>query len=758
MSGEQLRSGATRVGILVATVLATWGVLVIGRATEDVRLEVGQPADQDYLAPRLIEVTDQEATEAARDFAYNNEPSVYAIRPEVETAVGRVITDFFLTVQEVAQPIPVEVTTTTAEPSEGDETTTTVSTTTTTLAPEPLSIEEQVSDLGEAFPNLQASTIETMVAVANQPETGIEHLERLRDEAILIAQGTLRDGLRTGEVNDVRAALLANPPFVRTPLELTVDPIAAREAVTDVVAQALQPNEFLDEPATVAAREAAAAAVPEVKQTYQFGEPIVEEGDPVNDLQLMALQQAGLLRQPAGFAITALLSVVVVLVAVLAFYLARFRPDFWARPKRVALFGLLVVLSALAARAIAILLIPGRPAFGYLVPAAAFGFLAAILFEPRMAVLMAVAAGSLTGVATHDPEVVSGSLGYALFALLATLVPVPFVSAISARADYRRAVGFTALALAPMAGTIAWFFNGPEVALTAFVLGLANGLISGTLAIGMLSLLETIFDATTSLTLLDLTDRNHPALQLLEEKATGTFNHSLMVGTLADRAARRIGANPLLARAAAYYHDLGKTENPRFYIENQFGVSNPHDSMPPEESAAIIRQHIEDGMRLARRYGIPADVAEGVVAHHGTGLMRYFYHKARERYGEDVDADRYRHRGVKPQSREMTILMLADAVEGACRAMVLNEEPTADGIRSTIEKVVGEKLSDGQLDQSKLTLGDLREAKEAFAVALIGHYHQRIPYPGFPDGGEGSGPSEPSPRSSQRRADLPYRP
>ena len=233
--------------------------------------------------------------------------------------------------------------------------------------------------------------------------------------------------------------------------------------------------------------------------------------------------------------------------------------------------------------------------------------------------------------------------------------------------------------------------------------------------------------------MLDLTDRNHPGLRLLEEKAPGTFNHSILVGTLAGKAARAIGADPLLAQAAAYYHDLGKTEHPQFFIENQFGFFNPHDELDPVESAEIIRRHVTDGLRLARQFRIPDDIANGIRMHHGTGLMRYFYHKALDA-DPGVDPELFRHTGRKPRRKEMAILMISDAGEGAARALAQQEDPTADGLRKLVDAIVNEKQEDGQLDESELTFGDLTRIKLALVEALIGYYHTRIPYPGFPTG------------------------
>jgi putative nucleotidyltransferase with HDIG domain len=184
----------------------------------------------------------------------------------------------------------------------------------------------------------------------------------------------------------------------------------------------------------------------------------------------------------------------------------------------------------------------------------------------------------------------------------------------------------------------------------------------------------------------------------------------------------------------AYYHDLGKTVSPEYFVENQVGVSNPHDDLPPEESAAIIRSHVAEGLQLARQYRIPLDVTQGIMTHHGTSLMRYFYHKGIERYGEDeVNPMDYRHRGRKPRGKEMVILMMADAAEAATRAMVQNEDPTSEGIRELVEGIIAEKVEDGQLEEAEVTFGELTRIKESFVDALIGYYHTRIPYPGFPD-------------------------
>ena len=224
--------------------------------------------------------------------------------------------------------------------------------------------------------------------------------------------------------------------------------------------------------------------------------------------------------------------------------------------------------------------------------------------------------------------------------------------------------------------TIAWLFAGADTAVAAAIFGFVGGVVGGLVAQGVLSFLENTFRMTTTLTLLDLTDRNHPGLRLLEEQAPGTFNHSILVGTLAGKAARAIGADPLLAQAAAYYHDLGKTQNPSTSSRTSSECRNPHDEIDPIQSAEIIRTHVLDGLRLARQLRIPDTVADGIRMHHGTGLMRYFYHRALEN-DSAVDPDDYRHHGEKPKRKEMAILMISDAVEGRARSLAQHEDPTA---------------------------------------------------------------------------------
>jgi cyclic-di-AMP phosphodiesterase PgpH len=756
-------SGTIRTVVLAMTVVFAALILVAGQGEEvaTVTLAEGQVAPETLVATRDVEVVDATATEAARQEAGDAVPEVYTADPNAASAVLRSMQDFFTNVDAAAQPLDIpddsgvvptvtttpttaptttsETTsttaveeTTTSEGSTTSEETTSTSTSTTTTLPPPPPEEMQIAQLREQHPLLRSETIQAMVAIRNDDLDRLEAGEAevfplVENEALTLANTYLENGIRSGELEQVRNSLVSNPPTLILLRDLPEEQrLAAEAAVADLVATSLQPNFFPDDAETQLAREQAMAEVEDIKVSYVAGENIVNAGEVVTAVQLLAINKLELLVPEESGPSLAAMSLVAALVVLLAvFYLWRVGREYWQQPKMVALFGLLLLLAAAVAR-LPGLLVRERPELGFLIPAALLGYLAASLFDSRTAAVMALPAAAFTALATESAPLV-------IFVLGATLTPIPLVSAVSSRTELNLAVALSAALHTPLAVALSWFFY-PEVSLVwAALFGLASGLISGVAALGLLPFLASAFGITTTQTLLDLTDRNHPALRLLEEEAPGTFNHSLMVGSLAGKAARSVGGNPLLAQAMAYFHDLGKTVSPQYYVENQFGVSNPHDRLPPEQSAAVVRSHVAEGLRLSRELGIPPDVAQAIVTHHGTSLMRYFFHRALEMYGEgQVDPGDYRHRGRKPSSKEMVVVMMADSCEAAARALVQREDPNSENLRVLVEQVISEKVEDGQLEESQVTFGELTRIKETIVDGLIGYYHARIPYPGFP--------------------------
>jgi putative nucleotidyltransferase with HDIG domain len=262
-----------------------------------------------------------------------------------------------------------------------------------------------------------------------------------------------------------------------------------------------------------------------------------------------------------------------------------------------------------------------------------------------------------------------------------------------------------------------------------------GGISSGVLAAGAFVTVGVLFGVTTRVQLMELSQLNSALLRRLQDEAPGTFHHSIIVGNLAERAADLVGADPLLTRVGCYYHDIGKVLQPGMYVENQLGGDSPHDTMSPEESTEVIQQHVSRGLELARRERLPARVQAFIPEHHGTRLVAYFYRRAAESDPE-VDPGRFQYPGPKPQSKETAIVMLADSTEAVVRAA---EDRSPEHIDRMVDEVVAERLAEGQLDESDLTLRDLRTIAESFKGTMRAVYHPRVQYP------------EPTPMEARRR-------
>lgn len=741
------RSALINTGILFVTVMLVSVILTAGRdtgGTVPVQLAVGEPAPQDFVANRSTDpIEDPEATSAQREVARRSVETVYTKDNDATLTVIREVNSFFVDLKDVAidesriPPAEASTTITTVAPTTSStelgettsSTTTTPQTTTTTTLPR-RTIDDQIELLSVVHPTLTRaipSFVELynndLDRVADGEESGFPAIEQKSLETV---NEELQTGIKPTDLTERRDLYLnpANYPPLFVPGLPNDEQATAREGISQLVGNSLQANLRIDDAATKAAKDEAAAAVEPVTVTYRNGDTIVKQGELITSIEYQAIQELGLYQPEvtggtSRFAI-ALLGVLAILLA--AFFLWRIAPAQWTQPRHMAVLGILLVMSALMSRLPELIATDNRE-LGYLLPAVAIGFLAAILFDPRTAVVLSLPMAGFTAASTGD-------IAYTVYAGIATVVPVAFVSRVSSRRQLRVAVLLSALTVAPVAATVEWVFGTGDIAMSA-LWAFIGALIAGLISLGLVSFFETAFGITTSLGLLDLLDRNHPALHLIEEQAPGTFNHSMLVGALAGRAARAIDADPLLAQAAAWYHDLGKVTTPQYFVENQFGVSNPHDTLPPEESVEIIRSHVTEGLKLAKRYRLPSDVTDGIRMHHGTSLMRYFYHQALEE-DPDVDPDLFRHHGVKPVQKEVAIVMISDATEAAARAYARTEDPTADGLKNVVESIVSEKVDDGQLDHSQLTFGDLTKIKAELVLALMGYYHTRVPYPGFP--------------------------
>jgi len=270
-------------------------------------------------------------------------------------------------------------------------------------------------------------------------------------------------------------------------------------------------------------------------------------------------------------------------------------------------------------------------------------------------------------------------------------------------------------------------FDTLDEMLSSFAFATSNALISPVFTFGLIIFIEKLFNITTDLTLLELTDFNHPLLKELAKNAPGTFNHSMVIGTLVESAAEAIGANTILARVGAYYHDIGKSVDPYSFVENQLITENIHETIKPEKSVNLILNHVKKGIELAEEKNLPKEIIDFIPMHHGTMVVTYFYEKAKEIYGEEnVNINNYRYPGPKPTSKETALVMLADACESAVRSL---DDPNPEVVENLINNLINARINDGQLDNSPMTFNDIKKIKEAFLSILLGQHHKRIKYP-----------------------------
>jgi cyclic-di-AMP phosphodiesterase PgpH len=602
-----------------------------------------------------------------------------------------------------------------------------------------------ISDAQVAQFRQEARRVDVAFAI-DDPVARHAALDQLFSELSADARTTLDglDALRWATIREAAAQVLAERERVeikdtevvgekaalpgRFPLAWTA---AEKQLAAELVAPFVTPNSSYSAALTDAARTEASQAVAPVTVSIRPSSVVVEAGVQVTAADAEALRALGLdagldLVRGAGWLLLSTL-----LVLVLLAWIWRFRRELWHRDNALLLVSLLVLAAVLTIK-----LTAGRSILPYFLPLASVGIILAVLVGsgPAMVVqaFVAIIAGAANG----------SSLELATYFLVGGVAGI-----ITIRRGDRIGLFIRAGVVIAIVNVlvIAVFSLLGERDLTGIaqlvIAGIASALGSAVAAAGLFAVLGNLFGIATAFQLQELANPTQPLLRRLLTETPGTYHHSLMVGNLAERAAEAVGADPIVARVAAYYHDVGKLANPAAFIENQAGGGNLHDDLDPEVSARILRGHVTDGIDIAYRAKLPKALIAFIPQHHGTARMSYFLEKARDDAAAPfggrqtaggaaaaaaVDEAAFRHVGPKPQTREAAILMLADSVEASVRSLSSHEEPA---IRGMVARIVAERLEDGQFDECDLTLRDVERVREAFVAQLLGAYHQRIAYP-----------------------------
>jgi cyclic-di-AMP phosphodiesterase PgpH len=668
-------------------------VVGLGAASDERPVREGEPAPATIFAEMPIQFVDREATDTARRTAAASVEPVLDFDRDAQGAIVRDVREVFAAVRQVREPLDPE-----ADP------------------PRPPTVLAQRELLTELAPELGEELVVPLVALS---DGDLEVVER---ETIAIAQELARQPVEEDELETLISGTV--------PIELALRSLpgdSGSEVVRPLIELKMRPTVTVDPDATDARRERAAEAVNDVVRSWRPGEAIVRQGDVVQPWQYRAIEQLGLTGASPWRAMGRAVLAMLLVTLVAGIYLGRMQPRVWGSGTKLVLLGLLTTAYSGLVVAAGALTTVTSVGWLYAVPAGALAMLVALLIHP------------VVGIATMLPAAVMvllvapAAAPVAIFAAAAVLVSVPLTTRIAKRSDLRSATLRAGLFYPLLAAVLVMVFGPRDQLFVAIGAGVLNGIVAAIAVQGAMPFLETMFRLPTVTALLDLADRNHPLLRELETKALGSYNHSVMVASLTERACRAIGADPLLGSVAALYHDIGKVRQPHFFIENQQGIANPHDELEPEVSAIIIQNHVIDGVEMATEHRLPPEVVACIGSHHGTMMVSYFYEKAVLAAGGDeelVEADRFRYKGSKPRSKEAAVLLLADCSEATTRAMAMSRGtlPRAE-IEQTVDRLLTERIDDGQFVESELTFRELSVARDTIVESLVGIYHPRIAYP-----------------------------
>jgi len=672
-------------------------------------LQVGQAAPQNILAPQQFEYISEIQTQAERERAAKSVSMIYT-NPDPKVAKQQVdhLRDIFDYLE--------------------------------TIRADPYGSLAEKSEWIAAIPELTLSdTVVDQILIMND-----DAWAKTRQDALAVLNQAMRGEIKESQVLVAQRQL---PTFV--PLD-TPDEYAS--VIVDLTDDLIKPNTFPDEARTEAERQAAVEAVKPVTVKVEQNESIISAGDLVSPREKEALDVLLSLQQPKNswfedYVIPALLVLLITLV--MGIYLVQYLPNVLKDGRRLLVLAVLMLLFIVLAK----FMIP-NPGVAYLYPIAALSLIVATVIDVQLAFILTTLLALLGGYLAAERAQVT-----VIYLILSGWTGAFALS----RGQRVNQLLWASVYVGVVNTCIILVFNFSSVQFTStgvllFLAGMLNAILALSVTLIGLFIIGNVVGVTTSLQLLDLGRPTHTLQRQLLLKAPGSYQHSLMVGNLAEQAAERIGADALLVRVMAYYHDVGKIQRPYFFIENQREGVNVHEKLDPQISAQIIISHVKDGLELARKYRLPKVIRDGIAQHHGTSLVRYFFHQASKTAEENntqVDEANFRYPGPIPQTRETGILMLADVSETTVRALKPNSSEEIDNI---VSQAIADKLNTGQLNQCDLTIADLYTIRTAFVDILQGVHHPRIKYPGqktAEDGEEGSGGEESAVKTQPMKTPAP---
>jgi putative nucleotidyltransferase with HDIG domain len=680
--------------LLAGTVCVLSFLMSVHLLPDRVSLHVGDRSSIEIRANRSVGYTDSDATLRQKHFAADRVDPIYEMDQATIGAASRAVSQIFDEIKQVKE-----------DPSLGSNT---------------RKAEKLSAQLGTVFTKDQLRYL-----CSAKPEA----LDALQITAAKLVDGAMNRPIRSA-TDDLTHA--------RARLNMAADRIASMKADAGILrsigVEALRPNRFLNQRRTDQLREMAMRAVPSIQGEVRLGDVIVREGEVFTQQDLDKCAALGLVSPQMDLQTAlAILGLIAGMAAIVVGFIRRTDPALYGDNKRLLLLSAIVIASVFGLKAFGTMFgisLTGVQ-FGYMgmMSVVAAGMLIAVLLNPGLAILVTALLSVQSGLMMNH------EIRFPIMTLIGSMVGIYFVSDIRDRSAALRA----SLALALTNVALVWVLGGLlGDSMREVLYGTAWAVAAAILAVCIfwygVMVLEKPFGILTHVALLELSASEKPLLRQLCITAPGTYAHSIMVGNLAEAAAEAIGADTLFCRVASYYHDVGKMKHPLYFCENQM-AENAHDKLSPSLSALVIAAHVKDGLQMADEHHLPRQIKEVISEHHGTSLIRFFYHQAmtEARSGERFPAARdtvleqhFRSDGPKPQTRESGIIMLADTVEAASRSM---ERPTRSRLQGLVESLVHDKLVDGQLNESNLTLKDIERVQAVFVKMLGAMFHGRVEYP-----------------------------
>ncbi|AWI03325.1 HD family phosphohydrolase [Clostridium drakei] len=665
--------------IFILTFIFIFSVLVTSTVTKKYSLKEGDIAKVDIKAPR--EVKDEVSTAARIQQATDSVPIQYNKKPEVKTEVINKINSFFSKLLQIKDGTG-----------------------------------EEKDKLQKLKSNVEISLSDddylTLIRLSKDDLKTVQDFS-VKTMADIYDNNNISDNSQKDNQEDIKKA----QESIQLKINGSKIPKSLKDISYSIEYSLITPNFFYDKDKTEELKKDAIKKV--VPVMIKKDQIIVKEGEPVAKYQIEILKDLGLLNSNYHFEwyIYICLSILILLIMFLQwFYLYKYHNDIYSDTNKLIMINILNCIAILLARSLAVI----SP---FLIPLACIPMIFTLLVDYKVSL----------AISALNCVLISRAVEFNTEITILALVNVVIGAVILKKMQQRNDILYSSIYISIMNVILTFSVgfllsnNGVDVTQKA-LLACIGSILSGILTIGLLPFFESTFDVITTIKLLEISNPNHPLLKRLLMEAPGSYHHSILVGNLAEIAAEEVGGNPVLARVASYYHDVGKIKRPYFFKENQLGNDNPHDKITPNLSTLIITSHVKDGVELAKQYKIPKAVTDIIEQHHGTSLVKYFYvtMKNSSERPEDVKEEDFRYPGPVPETKEGAIIMLADAVEAAVRSI---NEPTKGKIEEMVNKIIKNRLNEGQLDNCNLTLKDINKIRKSFLKVLTGIYHQRIEYP-----------------------------